>query len=251
MPVLTLLFGLGDVGELGAVFSCPALGEHPSQLFYKPYESWTSLQTWSASLPAGESATVLAIGGMGNSPDAAAFDDPTVGLAGSGTILVATSRRFVRFFSGAGLQKYLWHVGEEIVTMAAAQDWALIVHRASGGGAALEYTLIDTDTFEVVQAGKVPLQQGATLSWVGFTSDSVRILRSVGLLKLTAFPSRRFLPCTTRKACCRFLTDLDDLVKPGGFRSSTRSPFRGERGSRSLTGPSACRRTRHMWSSSR
>lgn len=188
---------------------------------------------------------------MGNSPDAAAFDDPTVGLAGSGTILVATSRRFVRFFSGAGLQKYLWHVGEEIVTMAAAQDWALIVHRASGGGAALEYILIDTDTFEVVQAGKVPLQQGATLSWVGFTSDSVRVRGGLGLLKLTAFPPRRSPPCTTRRASFPFSTDLDDLVRPGGFRSSTRSPSRGERASRSPTGPSACRKTRHMWSSSR
>lgn len=162
-----------STGELGAVFSCRSLRDHPSQIFYKPYESWTSLQTWSASLPAGEDATVLAIGGMGQAPDTAAFDDPTVGLTGSGTILVATSRRFVRFFSGAGLQKYLWNVGEEVVTMAAAQDWAMIVHRASGGGAALEYTLIDTDTFEVVQQGKVPLQPGSTLSWIGFTNENV------------------------------------------------------------------------------
>lgn len=161
-------------GELGAVFSCRSLRDHPSQIFYKPYESWTSLQTWSASLPVGEEATVLAIGGIGQAPDAAAFDDPTVGLTGSGTILVATSRRFVRFFSGAGLQKYLWNVGEEVVTMAAAQDWAVIVHRASGGGAALEYTLIDTDTFEVVQQGKVPLQPSSTLSWIGFTNENVR-----------------------------------------------------------------------------
>ncbi|KWU42267.1 hypothetical protein RHOSPDRAFT_36216 [Rhodotorula sp. JG-1b] len=178
-------YNLGALGELGAVFSCRSLRDHPSQIFYKPYESWTSLQTWSASLPAGEEATVLAIGGMGQAPDAAAFDDPTVGLTGSGTILVATSRRFVRFFSGAGLQKYLWNVGEEVVTMAAAQDWAMIVHRASGGGAALEYTLIDTDTFEVVQQGKVPLQPSSTLSWIGFTNENIPVMYdSKGLLSI-------------------------------------------------------------------
>ncbi|GAA5991557.1 hypothetical protein JCM10908_005761 [Rhodotorula pacifica] len=178
-------YNLGALGELGAVFSCRSLRDHPAQIFYKPYESWTSIQTWSASLPAGEDATVLAIGGVGQSPDAAAFDDPTVGLTGSGTILVATSRNFVRFFSGAGLQKYLWNVGEEVVTMAAAQDWAMIVHRASGGGAALEYSLIDTDTFEVVQQGKVPVQQGATLSWIGFTDENIPVMYdSKGLLSI-------------------------------------------------------------------
>ncbi|GAA5997099.1 chromatin-binding protein CTF4 [Rhodotorula paludigena] len=176
-------YDLGALGELGAVFSCPALDEHPSQIFYRPYESWTSLQTWSASLPAGEDATVLAIGGMG--PPPGAFDDASVGLTGSGTILVATSRGFVRFFSGAGLQKYLWNVGEEVVTMAAGKDWAVVVHRASVGGAGLEYALIDTDTFEIVQQGKVPLQKGVTLSWIGFTDDNIPVMfDSKGLLSI-------------------------------------------------------------------
>ncbi|EGU12777.1 hypothetical protein RTG_00795 [Rhodotorula toruloides ATCC 204091] len=166
-------YNLAALGELGAIFSCPSAGDSPSQLFYKPYESWTALQTWSASLPAGEQATALAIGGMGPATDgSAAFDDPTVGLTGSGTILVATSRGFVRFFSGAGLQKYIWNVGEEVVAMAAGKDWAAVVYRA-GAGAGLDYSLIDTDTYEVVQQGKVPLSKGATLAWLGFTSDNV------------------------------------------------------------------------------
>lgn len=170
---LTLTVRLGCAGELGAIFSCPSAGDSPSQLFYKPYESWTALQTWSASLPAGEQATALAIGGMGPTTDgSAAFDDPTVGLTGSGTILVATSRGFVRFFSGAGLQKYIWNVGEEVVAMAAGKDWAMVVYRA-GAGAGLDYSLIDTDTYEVVQQGKVPLSKGATLTWLGFTNDNV------------------------------------------------------------------------------
>jgi chromosome transmission fidelity protein 4 len=103
------------------------------------------------------------------------MDDPSVGLTGSGTVLVATSRYFVRFFSGAGLQKYVLNLGEEVVAMAAGKDWAMIVHRANGGaGKALEYSLIDTDTFEVVQEGRVPLAAKTSLSWIGFTDDNVR-----------------------------------------------------------------------------
>ena len=126
------------------------------------------------SLLAGEQVTALAIGGGAFATDTLAFDDPTVGLGGSGTVLVATSRGFVRFISGAGLQKYVWNVGEEVVAVAAARDWAVIVHRASGGGAGLEYALVDTDTFEFVQQGKVPLAQGTSLAWIGFSNDGVR-----------------------------------------------------------------------------
>ncbi|GAA5971259.1 hypothetical protein JCM11641_008285 [Rhodosporidiobolus odoratus] len=169
-------YNLGALGELGAVFSCPSLDENPSSIFYKPYESWTSLQTWTASLPVGEDATALAIGGMGPPASSLGMDDPTVGLTGSGTILVATSRGFVRFFSGAGLQKYVWNFGEEIVAMAAGKDWAMVVHRTNGPGARLEYQLVDTDTFEVVQQGRVPLVGGATLKWIGFTEENIPVM---------------------------------------------------------------------------
>ncbi|GAA6041229.1 hypothetical protein JCM8097_008354 [Rhodosporidiobolus ruineniae] len=202
-------YDLGALGELGAVFSCPSLDDQPSQIFYKPYESWTSLQTWTASLPAGEDATVLALGGMGPPPASLGMDDPTVGLAGSGTVLVATSRGFVRFFSGAGLQKYVWNVGEEVVTMAAGKDWALVVHRANGGvGTALDYSLIDTDTFEVVQQGRVPLSGKATLKWVGFTDDNIPVMYdSNGLISILDRSRRprqgRWLPALDTRTLAR------------------------------------------------
>ena len=60
--------------------------------------------------------------------------------------------------------------------MAAGKDWALIVHRDGGAGEGrqnLSYSLLDTDTFEIVQAGKVPLGKDTTLTWCGFTDDDV------------------------------------------------------------------------------
>lgn len=156
---------------MGAVFAAPSLGSsEPSKILYKPYESWTTLSDWEASLPTGENATLVAAGGIA---PVYGEDEATTGLTGSGSVLVATDRGFVRFFTGAGLQKYVWNVGEEIVTMAGGKDWALIVHRSNGAGAGLEFALVDTDSFEVVQSGKVPLSKGVTLKWIGFTDENV------------------------------------------------------------------------------
>ncbi|GAA5861876.1 hypothetical protein JCM1840_006861 [Sporobolomyces johnsonii] len=177
-------YSMGALGELGAVFAAPSSGDSPSQILYKPYESWTSLTDWTASLPSGENITVVAIGGIGPSPSTYE-DDATQGLTGSGAVLVATDRGFVRFFTGAGLQKYLWNVGQEVVTMAAGKDWAIVVHGANGQGAGLEYSLIDTDSFEVIQMGTMPLAKGTTLKWVGFTDENIPVMYdSNGLLSI-------------------------------------------------------------------
>lgn len=158
------------------MFAAPSLGSsEPSKILYKPYESWTTLSDWEASLPPGENATLVATGGIApNYQDYGA----EAGVGGSGAVLVATDRGFVRFFTGAGLQKYVWNIGEEIVTMASGKDWAMIVHRANGAGAGLQFALIDTDTFEIIQAGKVPLAKGVSLKWIGFTDENVSALYS-------------------------------------------------------------------------
>ncbi|GAA6064056.1 hypothetical protein JCM10212_006792 [Sporobolomyces blumeae] len=173
---------IAALGELGTVFAAPAAASEPSKILYKPHQSWTELHDWEASLPNGENATVVAVGGMAPGEG---DDESTQGLTGSGAVLVATDRGFVRFFTGAGLQKYVWNVGEEIVTMAAGKDWALIVHRANGTGAGLEFALVDTDNFEVVQAGKVPLPKGTTLKWIGFTDENIPVMYdSKGLISI-------------------------------------------------------------------
>ena len=180
-------------GELGAIFACPSTAATSSIVFYKPYDSWTSVQEWQYSLPGSENVIAIAVGGM---------DEPlasdSIGIAGTGTVLVATDKGFLRFLSGSGLQKYVWNLGEEVVSMAAGKDWALIVHRdgaAGDGRQNLSYSLLDTDTFEIVQAGKIPLGKDTTLTWCGFTDDDVR-----------------FLPCRTSQRLTRlFVADSSNL----------------------------------------
>lgn len=101
-------------------------------------------------------------------------DDEEGGHSSSGTVVVATDKGYIRFFSGSGLQKYVWHFGEEIVSISAGKDWVFLVHRSSETKSTLEYTLIDTDTYEIVQNGRMPLAKGVTLKWIGMTDEQVR-----------------------------------------------------------------------------
>jgi len=50
---------------------------------------------------------------------------------GPGSVVVATSRGYVRFFSASGIQRYLWRV-DEVVSMVAGKEGLLAVHREGG-----------------------------------------------------------------------------------------------------------------------
>lgn len=173
-------YDLGCLGAHGAVYASSSkdLG---SSIRYKPFETWGNGQgEWSLDFPANEQVTVLAIGGStpGN-PHGQEEDEEILGsYTGSGSVAVATNRNFLRLFTASGVQRYVVNFGEEVVTMAAGKEWLLAVHRSTDlvtpGYQDLSYTIIDLDTYEFVQRGKLPLSKGATLKWVGFAADEVR-----------------------------------------------------------------------------
>lgn len=39
----------------------------------------------------------------------------------------------------------------------------------------LRYTLLDLESYDIVQEGKIPLPKKTTLTWLGFTSDGVSL----------------------------------------------------------------------------
>ena len=49
-----------------------------------------------------------------------------------GSVIVATTKGYVRFFSSSGIQRYLWRVGEEVVSMTAGKEAVMLVHREGG-----------------------------------------------------------------------------------------------------------------------
>jgi chromosome transmission fidelity protein 4 len=112
--VLILTF----TGEQGVVFAAPSEDESPSTVYYRPYDSWASQSDWTVSLLPGEDAVVVAAGGSAGD--------------GMGSIAVATSKGFLRFFTTSGIQRYIWSLGEEVITLAAGKEAVIIVHREGG-----------------------------------------------------------------------------------------------------------------------
>lgn len=117
---------------------------------------------------------------------------------GNGNVAVATSKGYVRFFTGSGLQQYVWTVGGDVVTMVSGAEWLFVVHREGGtsldgrfescdldenthwsflGCQNLRYTLISLDAFDLLQTGHLPLPRGTTLSWIGITEEGVGYVR--------------------------------------------------------------------------
>ncbi|WVQ98084.1 hypothetical protein IAU59_005206 [Kwoniella sp. CBS 9459] len=170
-------YSMAFLGEQGIIYAATSEAEQSSTVYYRPYDSWASQSDWSLSLLPGEDAIAVAAGG---GPSAE---------GGLGSVIVATSKGYIRFFTSSGVQRYLWRLGEEVISMAAGKDKVIIVHREGGtsldGCQNLRYSLMDLDSFEILQEGRVPLPKKVTLTWLGFTSDGVpAIYDSAGLLSV-------------------------------------------------------------------
>lgn len=192
-------YTMASLGEQGIVYAAPSEGTSASVVHYRPYDSWASAADWSVSLLPGENALAVAAGGSAD---------------GMGAVVAATSSGYVRFFTASGIQRYMWRLGEEVITMAAGRDDLLVVHREGGttldGCQNLRYTLMDLDTFDILQEGRVPLPRKVSLSWVGFGADGAPAMYdSAGLLSVLDRYRRpgqaRWVP----------LLDTTSLAKPG------------------------------------
>jgi len=127
-------------GEQGIAYGAPSDGETPSTVYYRPYDSWASQSDWSVTLLPGEDALLVAAGG-------AASDS-------MGSVVVATSKGFVRFLSSSGIQRYVWRVGEEMVSIAAGREAVILVHRE--GGTSLDGTSCASTLVRLLTCHRVP-----------------------------------------------------------------------------------------------
>lgn len=126
-------FTLAALGPRGAIYAANS-NTTGNVLSFRPFESWNSSGgDWTIDLPTSESVTALAIGG-GSYSGIPSEDDILDGemldeIAGSGTVVAATSRGFLRFFGASGTQKYIMNFGEQIVAMSASAEWLFLAHR--------------------------------------------------------------------------------------------------------------------------
>ncbi|KAH7108144.1 hypothetical protein BKA62DRAFT_681220 [Auriculariales sp. MPI-PUGE-AT-0066] len=179
-----------SLGERGAVFGSnpPASSKsEQARLIYRPYSSWNATTGWTLDLP--EDERIVAVAAGGTPPTKSLRNASDVESEGAGCAVVALENGCIRFLGGSGIQQYIWHIGGDVISMVAGHEWVFVVHREGGtsldGCQNLRYTIVALVTFELVQAGMLPLPRGRTLSWIGITEEGApAIYDSEGLMSI-------------------------------------------------------------------
>jgi len=95
---------------------------------YTPYSGWASSGEWHFTLPQRE--TVVALAAGGTPPSKSLRNQSSEGdLEGNGNVVVATNKGYLRFFTGGGVQRYVWALGADVISMVAGREWVFVVHR--------------------------------------------------------------------------------------------------------------------------
>ena len=185
-------YSLASMAAQGILFACESEAENPSVVFYRPFDDIPGVQTeWSISLPPGENATALALGGVPNVGSLADMRENGSGLVDESrtspaTSVVATSRGMLRFFGPSGMQRYVWALGAPVVTLAANAHGALVVYQAAPSTTAqtfLAYLLVEFSQWCIMQQGPLPLGPDSTLTWAGMDElGTPAIFDSMGML---------------------------------------------------------------------
>ncbi|KAH7888857.1 hypothetical protein F5I97DRAFT_758195 [Phlebopus sp. FC_14] len=170
-------YDVGCLGERGALFACPPEQDHPAQVIYKPYGTWSSQGDWTYVLPTGQRVLGLAAGG--ERPVRSLRDPSPSGgdVQGLGNIALSTSAGDLTFLSGSGVERIVLGLEGEFVTMVAGEEYVLVIHRPGAttidGSQGLVATLISFEDFEVLQEKPLPIPKGHVLRWVGITAEGV------------------------------------------------------------------------------
>ena len=126
----TYKYDMASLGERGILYSCGPENGHPARIEYKPYSSWAVTTEWTFEFPDGEYPLALAAGGQPSTTSLRVASEENV--EGNGVAVVATNRGFLRFFTGGGLQSYIWTIAEDVICMVAGREWVFVVFRAGG-----------------------------------------------------------------------------------------------------------------------
>lgn len=129
-------YDLASLGERGIALACQPENDHPSQVLFKPYTSWSSSSSqydWTYTL--GKNTRVLGLAATG--PKSIFTPDSARNKKGKkvkeeddmGMVVIATSDGDMTFMSGNKREKIIMDLDGEFVAMVAGDEWVFYVHR--------------------------------------------------------------------------------------------------------------------------
>ncbi|KAJ1974297.1 DNA polymerase alpha accessory factor Mcl1 [Dimargaris xerosporica] len=167
-------YNLASLGERGILFGTTAkdgdaadhnVGDEPSMVSYRPFESWAANSDWLYKLPAGEQLVALSL----SNTHAA----------------VATSQGYLRIFSSSGLPVAVLTIDPQVVCVASGGPYFLVVYRSNASSnnpnpalltTTLGYLVYDAERQIQLQQGVMPLPASVGLQWAGFSDTQLPAL---------------------------------------------------------------------------
>ena len=184
-------FSMAALDDAAVMFASKANNGNPSTIVYRPLASWAPNSEWQIQLDAGEEALAIAVGHK--------------------FAAIATSKRYLRLMSHTGAQRALISVANPLVALAASGGMLAVVQHAGRAADPQDQSLLlalydvrDTARPVRISVGPLPLSEGASLDWVGFsesgvlcTVDTAGIVR--GCLRSYSFEWAPLLDCNSVK----------------------------------------------------
>jgi chromosome transmission fidelity protein 4 len=152
------LYDKACLNENGSLFSCPASEKHPSMIYYRPHETWTTRTDWRTELPPGEGVVAISLS--------------------DAYIVATTSKNYVRVYTLFGVPVRVYRQkSSPAVTCASWRDYVLTIGNgpvSTDGTTRLLYTIENVKRDEVFQnEDVVALSEDAELRSVFFSDTGV------------------------------------------------------------------------------
>ncbi|XP_068434848.1 WD repeat and HMG-box DNA-binding protein 1 [Clinocottus analis] len=178
-----------DLSQEAVLLACPSTDELASKLQCLHFSSWDTNKEWMVDLPPGEDVRALCLGRR--------------------WAAVATSALMLRLFSVGGVQKEIFSLPGNVVSMVGHGEQLLIIyHRAPGfdGDQALGVQLLQFGRRQkqLISGEPLPLSHRSHLSWLGFTAEGTPCyVDSDGVVRmLNRSLGNTWTPvCNTRETC--------------------------------------------------